>query len=51
MGLHLLLVVLDLGGLADDDFGLAPDDADTGVVAPDEGLHLVFYAALPLGVG
>lgn len=50
MGLHFLFVVLDLSGLADDDFGLATNNADTRVVATDEGLHLVFYAALSLGV-
>ena len=50
MGLHLLLIVLDLSGLADDDFGLATNYADTGVVATDEGLHLIFYAALSLGI-
>ena len=46
MGLHLLLVVLDLSGLAHDDLRLALHDPQPGVEAADEGLHLVFDPAL-----
>lgn len=50
MRLHLLLLVLYLSRLTDNDLRLAPHDTDTRVVAPDKGLHLVFYAAFTFAV-
>lgn len=46
MGLHLLLVILDLGSLADDDLCLCLHDSQSGVESSDEGLHLVFDPSL-----
>lgn len=46
MGLHLLFVVFDLGGLTNDDLCLALHDSQPGVEASNEGLHFVFYPSL-----
>jgi hypothetical protein len=47
---HLLLVVLDFSCFTNDDLRFASHNADTRVVAPDKGLHLVFYAALAFAI-